>query len=368
MEELTNVVYDSSTFFDFEDLDKTIPKDQFIDFLFTSFERISQHRFPNDKIKQKVRKHKDRITGSCPYCGDSMTISWKQRGNIILEGKHRNYYKCFNCGNFKRVDHFLKDFKINMNLDVINYIANNKGDFSSSVGGKYDISLLLDVNTIERYAIDRQELKDKLGLIEAKESPVWSWLNRRLQFDESKFLYNAQENFLIILNLTPSGKIIGYQRRNFAKDQTKYLTYSLPHIYETLNRQETIPENIESLSQLFGICEINFSHQITLFEGPMDAYLFPNGIANGGANKSFPIDLPRRYFYDDDKTGIKNALKRIDEGYSIFLWGKFKNDFGLPPRKKWDFNDIMIWLKENNMNVPVWDPYFSNDPMDVIDL
>ena len=371
---MENTVIDTSTFFDFEELEKTISQEQFLDVLVTNFERIVKRRFPSDPIKQRIRIHKNkRITGSCPYCGDSMESSWKQRGNIILEGKHKYYYKCFNCGEFKRVDQFLQDFNSNLSLDVLNYISENKGNFTS-VGGKYDISLLLDVPTIEGYAIDRQELKDKFSLVEANESPVWSWLNNRLQFQAEKFLYSPGRNYLLVLNLTPSGKILGFQKRNFIKRRggSNYLTYGLPTIYQILGKTEEIPDTIDTLSQLFDICRLNFNRPITLFEGPLDAFLFPNAIANGGANKHFPIEIPLRYFYDDDETGRKNALKRISEGFSIFLWDKLKREYGLPPTppsgKKWDLNDFMIWLKNNKAIVPLWDTYFSDDPMDAIDL
>jgi hypothetical protein len=47
-------------------------------------------------------------------------------------------------------------------------------------------------------------------------------------------------------------------------------------------------------------------------------------------------------------------------------------DYGLPYKpdngKKWDLNDAMLWLKTNGVPVPIWDKYFSDDPMDVIDL
>jgi hypothetical protein len=372
---MENTVIDTSTFFNFDELEKTLSQEQFLEVLRSNFERISRSRFPSDPIKQKVREHKNkRITGSCPYCGDSMQTSWKQRGNIILEGKHKYYYKCFNCGEFKRVDQFFKDFKIDLSLDVISYISNNKGDFYTSVGGRYDISLLLDVSTIEGYAIDRQELKTKFGLIEAKESSVWSWLNKRLQFGAIKFLYHPTANYLLILNLTPSGKILGFQKRPFLtyKGSSRYLTYSLSGIYELLKREEKIPDEIDTLSQLFDICTINFNQPVTVFEGPMDSFLFRNAIANGGANKHFPIDIPRRYFYDDDETGRQNALKRIEEGYSIFLWEKFKHEYGLPfkPKndKKWDLNNLLIYLKEQNLPIPLFDKFFSNDTLDMIDI
>lgn len=372
---MENTIIDTSSFFSFEELEKTISQEDLLRVLLSNFEKISRYRFPSDPIKQKVREHKNkRITGSCPYCGDSLESSWKQRGNIILEGKHKYYYKCFNCGEFKRVDQFFKDFKIDLSLDVISYITENKGDFYTSSGSRYDISLLMDVSTIEGYAIDRQELKTKFGLIEAKESPVWSWLNKRLQFQDKKFLYNQYKNYLLILNLTPSGKILGFQKRPFQTfhGSSRYLTYSLTGIYELLQRTEKVPDEIDTLSQLFDICLINFNQAITIFEGPMDSFLFRNAIANGGANKHFPIDIPRRYFYDDDKTGRENALKRINEGYPIFLWERFKTDYGLPFKpehgKKWDLNDVMIWFKTKGIPVPLWDKYFSDDPMDVIDL
>jgi len=365
-----NIIFDSSNF----NLDAEISKEGYLDFLFKSFQKISRERFPNDLIKQKVHKHHGRITSSCPYCGDSMQTSWKQRGNIILDGKWANYYKCFNCNKFIRIDHFLKDFNIDLKLDVLNYISQNKGDFKSSISSKYDISLLLDLEIIENFAVDRQELKTTFHLIEMKESPVWSWLNRRLQFNDKKFLYNPSKNYLLILNLTPSGKILGFQKRPFQtySGSSRYLTYSLPGIYELMKREEKVPDEIDTLSQLFDICLLNFNRPITVFEGPMDSFLFPNAIANGGANKNFPIDIPRRYFYDDDETGRNNALKRIEEGYPIFLWERLKNEYGLPfkPKngKKWDLNDLMIWLKEQGIPVPLWDRYFSSDPMDSIDL
>jgi hypothetical protein len=82
--------------------------------------------------------------------------------------------------------------------------------------------------------------------------------------------------------------------------------------------------------------------------------------------------MPLRYFYDDDRTGKKNAIKKMEEGYEIFLWDKFKSEHGLPYKppngKKWDLNDAMIWFRNNEMKVPLWDKYFSNDPLDLIDL
>ncbi len=47
-------------------------------------------------------------------------------------------------------------------------------DFSSFANVKYDMSVFLDMDAIDKYAIDRQEFLKYFGLTEVKESPVWS--------------------------------------------------------------------------------------------------------------------------------------------------------------------------------------------------
>ena len=359
---------DSSDFLG-ESIDKIITYDQYINFLITSSEEIVKRRFPNDYIRQKVRRHRNsRISMNCPICGDSMKTPWLQRGNIILEGKFKNHYKCFNCSAFLKIDRFFKDYKIDLKMDVINYIHQNVGDLSDSYI-KQDISVLLDVPTIDEYSISRDLLKSRFNLVEVKGSPVWAWLNKRLQYKEKEFLYNPAKNYLVILNLTKKGDFLGFQKRNFGKGQTKYLTFNLPTIYTMLDIKKEIPPEIEALSQLFGIFSLDFTKQITLFEGPLDSFLFKkNSIANGGANKSFPLDIPIRYFYDKDKTGVKKALEKINEGSSVFLWEKFLKDINAPYRKKWDFTEVLLFIKNEKIPTPNLEFYFSDNPLDSIDI
>jgi hypothetical protein len=360
-----SITFDSSLF---DTIDKSISPEDFKSKILELLPPILEKRFQGNKIKQQIRPHIDRITFSCPYCGDSMETDWKQRGNIILKSnKYKNHFKCFNCGTFKRVDEFFEDFNTNLQLDVINYVTQNRGDFSTSFA-KYDISLLLDIKAIEDYSIDREEIKNKFNLIEAKGSIIWSWLNNRLQFDEKKYLYSPLKNYILIFNFSPSGKILGFQKRNFGKFQTKYLTYNLSLIYGMLGKTEKVPEEIDSLSQLFGICFLDFNRSIILLEGPLDSFLIRNSIANGGANKNLPIDIPVKYLYDKDPTGIKKSIQHINNGEDVFLWEKFLRDINAPYRKKWDITDIYIWAKENNIRLPNILNYFSKEPLDIVDI
>jgi len=350
------------------DIDKSISKENYVSKVIGLLKIILQNNFPNNYIKQEIKPCKDRINFACPYCGDSMQNFHRKRGNIILEGKHNNFFKCFNCGAFKRVDFFFKDHKIDLELDVVDYISNNLGDFSSfsQNNNKYDISLLLDVRNIDKYVIERETIKQKFGLIEAKDSIIWSWLTNRLHFQSEKFLYNPSKKYILILNITPSGKILGTQKRMFY-GSNKYITINASKLHELMGL-EPVPEEINVISQLFGIFQINFNKPITLFEGPLDSFLFKNSVANCGLHKEFPLDLNIRYFFDDDNDGRKKSIKLINEGNSVFLWDKFKKYLELPFRKKWDLNDVLIYMKRNNISTPIFDNYFSNDSLDLIDL
>lgn len=364
--ELTTGIDLSTNFL--ENIDKNLSSEEFKTRAFQYFEDIVKKEFVGYPGKQKIHLHTDRITGSCPYCRDSMQSEYKHRGNIILSGKFAGYYKCFNCGVFRSVSSFFKDYKIDLQLDFINYLSSTKSDFKRSSYGSYDISILMDVQTIEKYAIDRQELKNEFNFIEVIESSILPWLKRRLQYDNERFLFNISENYLAILNLTAEGKILGFQRRNFNRGWEKYMTYNLRKIYQLMNKKEEILEEVDILSLLYKITEVNFNRPIMLLEGPLDSFLIKNSIANSGANKNFPIDIPLKYLYDKDITGIKKSIEHINNGEEVFLWEKYLRDVNAPFRKKWDITDIFMWAKENNIRLPDILNYFSKEPLDIVDI
>ena len=352
-------------------IDSKLTLEEYKEKLISLLQPILDKEFYNSPIKQKILIKHDRINFSCPICGDSMQNSNKKRGNFILAGKYANWYKCHNCGDFQKIINFFKYYKVDLKLDTINYMTENLGDFHTHIDAKYDMSLLLDTISIDKYAIDKIEFLNYFKLVEVKDSNIWKWLTNRLQFNQEKFLYNPLKNYLFILNLTQSGKILGVQKRLFI-GYNRFKTYKLSMLYELMNKKLDVNEEqldyLDTLSMIFNICLLNFNKKITLFEGPMDSFLYKNSIANTGANKSLPIDIPVQYFFDDDQTGRKRSLEHIDKNESVFLWDKFKRENGLPFRNKFDLNDVLIWSKENNINLPSLDLYFSNDPLDSIDI
>jgi predicted RNA-binding Zn-ribbon protein involved in translation (DUF1610 family) len=361
--------FDSSLF---DTLDSQLTQAEFKDHLIELVRPILQQRFTNEFPKQQVLAKHGRVNFACPYCGDSMKNSYAKRANFILDGKHKGFFKCHNCGEFKRIDHFFTDFKVQLRLDAVNYLTENLGNFSTQSNTKYDMSILLDMDSIDKYAIDRHEFLKYFGLVEVKGSPVWPWLTNRVQYQQDKFLYNRDKNYLLMLNLTRTGKILGAQKRMF-KGANRFETYKLSKLYEHMNRTlKVTPEELDyldTLSMVFNICLISFEKSVTLFEGPMDSFLFKNSIANTGANKTLPVDIQVRYWYDDDKTGRQRALQHITQSEQVFLWDRFKKDFNLPYRTKWDLNDVLVYLKSIDSKENLFfDKYFSGDPLDLIDI
>jgi hypothetical protein len=352
-------------------LDAQLTPQEYQDYLRSILQPILDHRFPGTPAKRKSIVKHGRINFACPYCGDSAKSDYAKRGNFIMGGKYKGYFKCQNCGEFKKITTFFKDYKTELKLEAVNYAVENLGDFTTFEGAKYDMSMFFDMEHLDKYAIDRQEFLRYFGLVEVKDSPVWSWLTKRLQYQEDKFLYNPVKNYILILNLTQTGKILGAQKRLF-KGANRFETYKMSKLYTLMNKELEASEEqidyLDTVSMVFNICLINFSKTISLFEGPMDAFLFKNSIANTGANKELPIEIPVRYFYDSDETGKRKSFEHIEKSEEVFLWDKFLREHNFPFRMKWDFNDVLIYARNNGIKLHLIDNYFSGEPLDAIDI
>lgn len=358
------MIIDSSLSLETKDLSLQEYKER----LFHILQPLIAEKFKDEPPKQKIRTYTNRLSMACPYCRDSVKNPYAKRGNVILTGKFHDHYKCFNCGKFMRIDKFLNDMSGEVQLDIAEYISKNKTDFDLSMNKKYDVSLLLDRDEILKYCVTREDLKRKLGLEEVDSHWVHKWLRRRLQFDNQRFLYSPRKNYLAILNLVDEEHVLGLQKRSFAKNDDRFRTYNVSRLNAAFRPGEEVPEEVDSLSVLFGVMQLNFARPVTLFEGPMDAFMFKNSVGSAGALKSFPIDMPLRYWFDDDKTGRKKSIEYIERGEAVFMWEKFRKDYQVPHRKKWDLNDLMIWFKEQHKRVPNFEPYFSDDPLDVMEI
>lgn len=347
-------------------------KDEFVESVVPKVQAILDRMFPNDPQKRKIRVFKDRINFAAPCCGDSQKDKSKKRGNIILEGRFKNMYKCFNCGTCMSVQNFLSRYGQNLDLREINYISENKADFSFASSAKTSdfVNYFYDLDELETYAVPRDVLKNRLGLVECSENNAGhTYLVSRLQFDFSKFLYAPSVNKLFVLNLTPSGSILGLQVRRFDGRGPKYKTYSAQKIHEYILKDSvTVPDSVDTISMLFNLLLVDYSKPVTVTEGPMDSFVLKNAIALCGAGKNIDLPFECRYLFDCDKTGKQHAIDKLNQGDSVFMWDVYLTEAGLPFKSKWDINDVVIYAYKNKVNLPSIDGFFTSDILDLIKL
>ena len=345
-------------------------KDEFVALILPKIQGIVNRVFSDNPAKQKIKIYKDRISFAAPCCGDSATDKFKKRGNIILEGRFKNLYKCFNCGTCMSVQNFFRAYGESLSLQEIDYISANKANISSfhQAVGTDSVNYLYDVDLIEKYAVDRDVFKSALKLLECSEpSKGRTYLVSRKQFDFRKFMYSPQADKLFVLNLTPKGNIIGMQVRRFNGNGPKYKTYNLQKIHEMILQDGVVvPDDINSLSMLFNILLIDCTRTVTVTEGPMDAFLLKNAIALCGAAKNIDFPFMHRYLFDSDKTGREHTIEKLKEGYPVFMWEKYIEDAGLPNKRKWDMNDVVIYAVEKGVSLPSIEGYFTDDELNLI--
>lgn len=356
-----------------------ISQDEFQNIIEEKLETILKSRFPESKYKQWVRYANNRINFACPFCGDSSHDERKKRGNIIIDGSYKNCYKCFNCGIFMSVEDFFRKFgNVVAPLDAssVEYISHNKPNFKSefrSSATMYDI--LSSDEDLNKYGIEREWFKHIPGVCEVYEDQTAAaYLKNRHHTDTTHFLYYRPSRSLFVLNMTSSGRVIGLQVKPIEKGTgARFLTYKLSSIWTTFfNKKDVnVPKQLDDLSGIYSIFEVDVNEPIIVCEGAMDSFLLRNAIATSSVWINPPELVDYLYMYDDDESGQRAMDKKLNEGKKVFLWGRFKKDYNLPDRPKWDWNDVVKFLTENNRMVPKTRElyrYFSGNVLDALEL
>jgi hypothetical protein len=331
-----------------------------------SLQSILNNRFDHYEKRTIDPKH-GRLNFACPYCGDSYQDSHKKRGNIYTDKGF--YFKCYNCGKYRGILGFLRDFKIDVSADEI-VLAKELQKNAPAMIRNVDPMVFLDKNNLLNFAIEREEIERKYKLVPLDRSKIYIYLQKRLQPDMTKFSWSEEKQQLYIFHLIPeTTKVLGYQIRNF-KYQPKYMTWKLSKIYEDFGIE--VPDEvyeIDDISTIFGILTLDFSKPVTVFEGPLDSFLFKNSAATCSSNIDFPIELGTlRYMYDYDKAGKTAAMEKIQKGTPVFLWRKLLADTGIQTINKMDLTDFLVYCKRKGIKPPRLGNYFSNNRYDIYDI
>jgi transcription elongation factor Elf1 len=355
----------------------------------------SKHSNRNKRI---IAEYPNRLNFACPICGDSKKSDNKKRGNVYFKNMH---YKCFNCGVSFSLTEFFKQLNVNLDptmlLDINRQIDAYAHSNISNTTSITDFSLdkILTIKEVE----DRLNNSLKYNLYDFKQVDQMSKVGKYLRIDRkvadlSKFyqaIYrpNVKYSTHVLVNLNYTDKyIIGFQIRNLnsSKDNRFYKIYSFEDLYNFFPEKEPLTEEEKTrynkLSYCYNILNVDFGSVITLFEGYIDSIFYPNSIGLVGTNTdySFLLDesLDVKFFFDNDKAGLKKTKEMIMKGYSVFLWDKFIKDLASKSKNP---NIMYYKLKKeltdlNKVAQKIHNPYkklkleqyFSVDALDVLNI
>lgn len=344
--------------------------------IYASLSEILNKRFSDDR-KRRIKPFTDRIAFACPYCGDSSKDATKKRGNIFVESMN---YHCFNgdCNTHMGLYYFLKDQGQldKFSVEEIAYMKEQVSQHLAEHGFKkiqisQDIESLISDDAMN-LTVSRDFFIERFKLQEIKGSRIERYLVQRLQTDFHKFAFDPKKGLLYVFNLTKDGsRIIGYQIKTFNK-RNPYLTYKTSGMHKELkifkDKNKELLEKIDTIATTFGVMNLDINRAITVFEGPLDSFLFPNAVGVCSAKNDFPFEVDSlRYFYDNDETGKDWAMKRMEQGFPVFMWRKYihDNELAAYESKIKDLNDLLIEAKRKSLKLKKFADYFSADKHDI---
>ncbi len=368
--------------------------EELLDHIKEKLQRILDRKFANDSfVKRKIDVFHDRLNFSCPYCSDSRTNQRKKRGNIYFNGLN---FHCFNCGEHTGVRKFLSDFKESLTLDetiAIREIQQNAKHFEKR-NSTTQSSLVYSV--IDELAVPKKIFFEKMKVVSPyKNDECSAYLNsRKIEIKKwNYFAYKPESDELFILNLTPSDRVIGYQIRQLNKNSTKprYLTRNITWMYKDvfgmtssdiieklfcrkelgekyINEEdgiENVVANIEKISGIFNIMNINMNKTITIVEGPIDSLAIDNCVALQGAKKMndyFDSAENVRYLFDKDKAGKEETIKKLKKHKKVFLWELYIKKAKINSKVK-DVNDLQ---RSGKLDYNILEECFSDDELDIV--
>ena len=366
-----------------------------LDNIKNKIQEILNKKFANESyIKRKIDVYHDRLNFSCPYCGDSRSDVRKKRGNLYLDSLR---FHCFNCGHSAGINRFLSDFNEELSNEdkiAVHEIQQNAKKFEKRVSSTQSS---MSMTLLDKLAIPKDILFRQLGIISPyKDVTASNYLKSRMINikDWKYFAYNPLTKELYILNTSPLDRVIGFQIRQLdpKSHKQRYTSSRLTKIYsDVFNRDingiverlllkeplgqkyieeedgvENIVANLDRLSGIFNIMNVNLSQPLTIMEGPIDSLAIANSIALQSAAKhldGFFDEVENvRYLFDNDKTGKEMSLKKMKNHKKVFLWGQYLDMI----KSKTNIKDINDLQKQNLFNIDIIEKCFSDDEFDAM--
>lgn len=293
--------------------------------------------------KRRIHEYPDRLNYACPVCGDSKDDR-KKRGNLYL---NRLYHICFNCGSKMTLDKLCRRFEMQVDperkLEMIEFLNSQiqVSDYQEDID-EFDPAKLIHIDELsaalgsgENGITDFCPVQPGGG-VSAYLSDRMINNGLRANIYQAKYWYDDHRFDYILCLLNRKGdRVLSMQIRNLKQGKRRmFKIYNFESLYKWVHGSEPSEDldvnmlvTFNKLGYYFNILNVDFSSEITIFEGYLDSLFFPNSIGVIGVNTSMKFleqnsGLQIRYFFDNDAAGHLKSEEKLQQGYKVFLWRK----------------------------------------------
>lgn len=360
-------------------------------------------RFPGDKLRQKINDTNPiKLNFACPFCGDSHNDPKKKRGNLHLDTQT---YKCYNdgCMIWLPLSDFISRLTPKYKVDIPDIQESTiKFDISKSRHKRGFIIEFLLNNEANKKLLSFSDIVWKFSLTPCKDadpkSRVGTYVRNRhligLPMFEKTCYFDSSQNKIFLFNLDlKSDRLIGFSMRKI-DDSAPGLRYNIKD-YKDFQKtglakglsEEYINEIIQ-INNYYNVLNLDFSEDITVTEGQIDAMFIRNCVATTGVSKSRNIleslttKNKTRVLFDNDGAGLKASIDLLRKGYRVFQWANvidylkktYPKDIYTIRKHIKDINDLysFIKLRDTSLNYEKFndfiDHYFSDSIFDLLSL
>ena len=248
---------------------------------------------------------------TCPYCNEGKSYGKKRRAYILKNEEYRFY--CHNCNEGKDFKWFLKDqdetlFRqyftenrstlLNEFLKTDNIKKKKVEEEDTTVYMEFDKSYVPVINI--GVAIDYLK---KRKIPKKYWDDIWWYINPQQDVNSDFYQKMPYENS-IIFPFRKNGRIYGFSSRSI---KGKFFHIHLAH---------------DKNNKIFNYYTVNKLLDVYIFESITDSFFMENSISLNGATASKKLLSEYKspiFVFDNDKTGIEKAKKKVEDGHKVFI-------------------------------------------------
>lgn len=298
----------------------------------------------------------------CNVCGDSKYSKKKKRGWILLY-RGTWIFKCWNCGKTLLAKKWMKEYFPEFYNMFIKEVLQN-GGLKKIVSVPKESVFIVKEKCIElehlQYFVSFSDssfksdnFKIALKILQDRRIPEEI-------YNTWYFCFNKKFKDRIIIPIyDKNGKIVYWQGRTiFSNFEPKYMNCSIDKTKAVMCQLE----------------KIDIKKPLLILEGYIDSIFADNSISvlsyNFGKKIEEELDKLQSYYvidFEDVLETKKRNLQLLQQGKFLFNWKRFLKYNNIPFRKKWDFNDLYIYMNRNrNFTFEELKCWFTNNWFDKI--